>query len=86
MSDTDFKAVPMQLEEARYSYRNSQQINSQTGLIGYLRADMGTNGNEFWSTWNDYRKDLKTDDFKSEFDDVINSFREKDSFFLTARP
>ena len=80
MSDTDFKAVPMQLEEARYSYRNSQQINSQTGLIGYLRADMGTNGNEFWSTWNDYRKDLKTDDFKSEFDDVINSFREKGQF------
>ena len=80
MSDTDFKAVPMQLEEARYSYRNSQQINSQTGLIGYLRADMGTNGNEFWSTWNDYRKDLKTDDFKSEFDDVINSFREQGQF------
>ncbi|MBK6087225.1 hypothetical protein JKK62_00890 [Ruminococcus sp. M6(2020)] len=70
----------MQLEEARYSYRNSQQISSQTGLIGYLRADMGTNGNEFWSTWNDYRKDLKTDDFKSEFDDVINSFREKGQF------
>ena len=80
MSDTDFKAVPMQLEEARYSYRNSQQISSQTGLIGYLRADMGTNGTEFWSTWNDYRKDLKTDDFKSEFDDVINSFREKGQF------
>ena len=80
MSDTDFKAAPMQLEEARYSYRNSQQISSQTGLIGYLRADMGTNGNEFWSTWNDYRKDLKTDDFKSEFDDVINSFREKGQF------
>ena len=80
MSDTDFKAVPMQLEEARYSYRNSQQISSQTGLIGYLRADMGTNGNEFWSTWNDYRKDLKTDDFKSEFDDVINAFREKGQF------
>lgn len=80
MSDADFKAVPMQPEEVRYSYRNSQQISSQTGLIGYLRADMGTNGNEFWSTWNDYRKDLKTDDFKSEFDDVINSFREKGQF------
>ena len=59
MSDTDFKAVPMKLEEARYSYRNSQQISSQTGLIGYLRADMGTNGTEFWSTWNDFREDLQ---------------------------
>ena len=80
MSDTDFKAVPMKLEEARYSYRNSQQISSQTGLIGYLRADMGTTGTEFWSTWNDFRKDLKTSEFKSEFDDVINSFRENGQF------
>lgn len=75
-----FAAIPMQPEEAWYSYKNSQQISSKTGLIGYLRADMGTNGNEFWSTWNDFRKDLKTDAFKSEFDDVINSFREKGQF------
>ena len=80
MSDIEFTAVPMELEEARYSYSNSQQISSQTGLIGYLRADMGTNGSEFWSTWNDFRKDLKTDAFKSEFDDVINTFREKGQF------
>lgn len=80
MSDIEFTAVPMKLEEARYSYSNSGQISSQTGLIGYLRADMGTNGNEFWSTWNDFRKDLKTDAFRSEFDDVINSFREKGQF------
>lgn len=66
--------------ECKYTYRQSQQISMQTGLIGYLRADMGTNGNEFWSTWNDYRKDLKTDDFKNEFDDIINSFREKGQF------
>lgn len=75
-----FTTIPMKPEEVLYSYKNSQQISSKTGLIGYLRADMGTNGNEFWSTWNDFRKDLKTDAFKSEFDDVINSFREKGQF------
>lgn len=75
-----FTTIPMKPEEVLYTYKNSQQISSQTGLIGYLRADMGTNGNEFWSTWNDFRKDLKTDAFKSEFDDVINSFREKGQF------
>lgn len=80
MNEQSFDLSPMKDEEARYSYRNSQQISSQTGLIGYLRADMGTNGNEFWSTWNDFRKDLKTDAFKNEFDNVINYFREKGQF------
>lgn len=80
MADKEFTAVPMKLEKVLYSYRNSQQISSQTSLIGYLRADMGRNGNEFWSTWNDFRGDLKTSEFKSEFDDVINSFREKEQF------
>lgn len=52
----------------------------QCGLIGYLRADMDTNGKGFFSSWNDYRKDLKTDEFKAEFDDLINTYRQKDNF------
>ena len=51
---------------------------SNTGLIGYLRADFGSTGNEFWTTWNDFRKDLKPDEFKAEFDDVINGLRDGD--------
>lgn len=62
--------------EQNYTYRQSQQISMQTGLIGYLRADMDTNGKGFFSTWNDFRSDLKTDEFKTEFDEVINSLRE----------
>lgn len=61
----------------KYTFRQSSQISSQTGLIGYLRADMDTDGNGFFSSWNDYRKDLKTDEFKQEFDEVINSLREE---------
>ena len=57
----------------------------QTGLIGYLRADFGSTGKEFYSTWNDFRKDLKTDDFKKEFDLVINSYRFGDGEFLSGR-
>lgn len=74
---------PMKQEEQKYSYSQSQQLSMQTGLIGYLRADMGSSGNEFWSTWNDFRKDLKTDEFKAEFDEVINSLR--DDGFLNNR-
>lgn len=49
----------------------------QCGLIGHLRADMDSDGNGFFSSWEDYRKELKTDEFKDEFDKVINSLREE---------
>ena len=62
--------------ERKYTFSQSQQLSMQTGLIGYLRADFGSTGNEFWTTWNDFRKDLKTDEFKAEFDDVINGLRD----------
>lgn len=63
--------------EDKYAFCQSSQITGQTGLIGYLRADMGTDGNEFWSRWNDCRADLKTAEFIAEFDDVINTLREE---------
>lgn len=63
--------------EDKYTFEQSSQISGQTGLIGYLRADMGSDGNGFYSTWNGYRNDLKTDEFKKEFDDIINDLREE---------
>lgn len=62
-------------EERNYTYSQSQQISMQTGCIGHLRADMDTNGEGFFSSWDDFRKDLKTQVFKDEFDDVINELR-----------
>ena len=69
--------------EDKYTFRQSTQISMQTGLIGHLRADMDTDGNGFFSSWFDFREELKTDEFKAEFDDVINSLR-KATFFITA--
>ena len=63
-------------EEQAYTYSQSQQISMQTGLIGHLRADMDTNGEGFFSSWDDFRKDLKTQEFKDELDTVINELRE----------
>ena len=57
--------------EDKYTFRQSTQISMQTGLIGHLRADMDTDGNGFFSSWFDFREELKTDEFKAEFDDVI---------------
>ena len=62
--------------EDKYAFEQSPQICGQTGLIGYLRADMGSDGNGFYSTWNCWNDDLKTDEFKQEFNDVINDLRE----------
>lgn len=78
------KVIPLKGKEWLYTYRNSQQISSQTGLIGYVRADMGTLGTEFFSTWNGFRDDLNTQDFKDDIDTVINSLRE-DGGFLSNR-
>lgn len=56
--------------EDKYTFRQSTQISIQTGLIGHLRADMDTDGNGFFSSWFDFREDLKTDEFKAELDEV----------------
>ena len=44
--------------------------------IGYMRADFGRTGREFWSTWFDSQPNLKIHSFKGEFDNVIDSLRD----------
>ncbi len=73
----EYEKRAMTEDEDKYTFSQSSQISGQTGLIGYLRADMDTDGNGFFSTWFDWRKDLKTDEFKTELDEVINSLREE---------
>ncbi|MBO4422159.1 MAG: hypothetical protein J5879_01880, partial [Clostridia bacterium] len=58
---------PWNGSERLYFYRQSQQLSGQTGQIGKLRADFDRDGNGFFSTWEDIRSDLKTEDFKTEF-------------------
>lgn len=73
--DLDMRALTE--KEDKYTFSNSMQISMQCGLIGHLRADMDSDGNGFFSSWEDYSKELKTDEFKDEFDKVINSLREE---------
>lgn len=76
----DMTIRPMTPAEHNYGYTESQQLMSQTGCIGHLRGDMGSSGTEFFSTWNDYRPDLKTEAFKAEFDAFINALRFDESY------
>ena len=71
---------PMTQAEQAYCYSQSQQISGQAGLIGQLRADFGSNGTGFFSNFFDFRKDLKSEDFKAEFNEVINALREDQRF------
>lgn len=62
--------------EMKYVFRQSQQLKMQTGYVGYLRGDFGSQGNQFYSSWMDEIKDRKTLEFQLEFDDVINALRD----------
>ena len=66
---------PMTATERMYCYSQSQQIMAQTGCIGHLRGDMGSSGEQFFSSWDDHQSQLKTQEFKDEFDAVINALR-----------
>lgn len=70
---------PITPEERAFTYSDEQVIMEQMGCIGYLRADMDSSGKGFYSTWNDFRTDLKTPAFKGEFDAVINALRFDDA-------
>lgn len=71
---------PITPEEREFTYSDEQVIMEQMGCIGYLRADMDSSGKGFYSTWNDFRPDLKTPVFKGEFDAVINALRFDDAW------
>ncbi len=42
--------------------------------IGHLRGDFGC-GTEFWTTWWDQHEEFKSQDFKDELDDLVNTLR-----------
>lgn len=71
---------PLTAEETLYAYDQSRQIAMMTGYVGYLRGDFGRSGTEFWTNWEDRPGDEKTDEFKAEFDDVINALRSDEQY------
>lgn len=68
----------LSVEERKYTYAQSSQLRGQTGSIGHLRGDFGS-GEQFFTTWNEHNSRLKTPEFSSELDVVINALRSDDS-------
>ncbi len=78
----ELEIITMTPQERMYSYSQSSQIEAQTGCIGHLRGDFGA-GQEFFTSWFEHRGEYKTDEFKAEFDEVVNSLREKDGLLFS---
>lgn len=78
----ELKITSMTPADRLYAYNQSSQLEGQTGCIGHLRGDFGS-GQEFYTSWFDHRSEYKTDEFKSEFDEVVNTLREKNGLLCT---
>ena len=71
--------------EQKYTYAQSVQLEGQTANIGHLRGDFDSSGYGFYTTWTDTRTQWKTDEFKTEFDEVINALRSDKYGLLKSR-
>ena len=76
---------PMTQAEQKYTFKQSMQIESQTGQVGYLRGDFGINGREFHTSWHDTDSRRNTDEFATEFDEVIHALRSEEWGLLASR-
>ena len=74
----DYTIRLMKPEEYNFAYTQKQHILEDSGCIGHLRVDLGSNGQGFYSNWDDHRPELNSPEFKQEFDDVINALREQE--------
>ena len=76
---------PMTQAEQKYTFKQSTQIESQTCQVGYLRGDFGINGREFHTSWHDTDSRRNTDEFATEFDEVIHALRSEECGLFASR-
>lgn len=76
----DMKMRAIKPEEINYTYTQKPEAIEASGCIGHLRGDLDSNGLGFFTSWDDHNRELKTDSFKTEFDDVINALRFNDEY------
>lgn len=70
----------MTQEERAYTYTQEDTVLEKSGCIGHLRGDMGADGDEFFTTWDDHGPELKTAAFKQEIGKVINLLRSNEQY------
>lgn len=71
-------------KEISLTYSCEKPEAKARGLIGYVRGDFGTNGNEFYTTWWPFNDELKTMYFKNDLKILFDTLRGK-NYFLSDR-
>lgn len=74
----DYTIRLMKPEEYNFAYTQKQEIMDDSACIGHLRVDLDSNGQGFYTTWDDHRPELNSPEFKQEFDEVISALREQE--------
>ena len=68
---------PASPDEAGLFYALPKEKDAELGTVGHLRADFGRHGTDFWTTWWPRGPEkLNSPEFKTEFDDLVNTLRE----------
>lgn len=69
-------------DEQKYTFDQPSKLELKTGSIAHIRADFGTLGNNFFTLYDDHNSIIAKyfNEFKTEFDDVINKLRYNESF------
>ena len=70
----------MKPEERKLSYTQDDEMVKRTGCIGHLRGYFEKGGETLYTTWDNHSKELLTDRFKSEINEVVTALRRDDKF------
>lgn len=81
----NMKIRVMNPAERQYTYTQNKELQEQTGCIGYLRGDFDQFGNGFYTSWFDHQRQWKTEKFRSEIDNVVNTLRSDEYGILQSR-
>lgn len=73
--NSKFNLRPASPDEAGLFYSQDAK-DAELGTVGHLRADFGSAGKEFWSTWWPHNADaLNTPEFKAELQTFVDELR-----------
>ena len=70
----------MKPEERKLSYTQDDEMIKRTGCIGHLRVYFEKGGETLYTSWDNHSKELLTDKFKSEINEVVTALRRDDKF------
>ena len=70
----------MKPEERKLSYTQDDEMVKRMGCIGHLRGYFEKGGETLYTTWDNHSKELLTDRFKSEINEVVTALRRDKQF------